>query len=132
MIAYVYLKGHSVRKNQLRIPVYRAEVLLRPEMRRSRTGDFLVMVFAKVNKRKFKKKNDDFKPYKIGIKSFNLTKTDYYIFTLISSISLNINSALRRVAVFNQNGEQTCFIGIDSEHISNVAVTDSQILVIDR
>ena len=33
------------------------------------------------------------------------------------------------VAVFNQAGEQTCFIEIDSSHIGNVAVTDSQVLV---
>ena len=33
------------------------------------------------------------------------------------------------VAVFNQMGEQTCFIKINAAHISNVAVTDNQILV---
>ncbi|MCD9468055.1 SMP-30/gluconolactonase/LRE family protein [Photobacterium iliopiscarium] len=33
------------------------------------------------------------------------------------------------VAVFNQTGEQTCFIDIDSAHISNVAISDRQVLV---
>jgi gluconolactonase len=33
------------------------------------------------------------------------------------------------VAVFNPSGEQTCFIKIDASHISNIAVTDSQVLV---
>lgn len=33
------------------------------------------------------------------------------------------------IAVFNQAAEQTCFIEIDSSHMSNVAVTDSQVLV---
>jgi gluconolactonase len=33
------------------------------------------------------------------------------------------------IAVFNQAGEQFCFIEIDSSHISNVAVTDSKVLV---
>jgi gluconolactonase len=33
------------------------------------------------------------------------------------------------VAVFNPAGEQTCFIKIDASHISNIAVTDSQVLV---
>ncbi len=67
MIADIEFKVHLVRKNQLKIPVYRPEALLLREMNRTRKGDFLLgMGFTKADKRKFRQNNDIFEAYKIG------------------------------------------------------------------